>query len=520
MCRFGRNTALLRDKSTLAPAEERTIHLKHVPSLPILGSTISQWSGVKFDYNNLLDLWPKLRKKFGDFYTVGLPGRGVGITQTVYVIQEPKEMMKVLRSEGKYPTSFVEKLWFIKQMQKDYNFGRPGNIFGYGEDWKLIRNFLQSDFLAPQSANQYLPGILNTVPYISKGMARHSDNLSEFLPMASFDMFCSILIGQFPRICDPDAVVDPADDEFCKKVTGFLKIGSLLTISPYETLLNKLGIRSETYKKLYDDWTLALDHGMKKLVELDKKKDTGTLTEFEEASYWNRAMERWEKGDTGLTKDEVSKVCLTLFNASVDTTSAKTSWHLLHVALNEEVQEKLYQEIYTNVQETGGKITPGLFAASKSPYLGAVLRESQRLTTPVNLAPMRRITKETEVHGTIIPAGNIVCFDQVSKGKDPEFVDDPFTFRPERFLPDAVEARKGTKSEFLDHPLFSGPFGQGARRCPGSRVARNEAIALVAQCVLDWKMSVPGISDYRDVPYSLETVMTPKLPKFNFEPRK
>jgi len=404
-------------------------------------------------------------------------------------------------------------------MQDDYGFGRPGEILGYGKDWKLIRSFLQSDFLAPQSANRYLPGILKATLHISKGMAGNSDNLDEFLQWASFDMFCSILIGAFPRITDPDTVVDPEDDEFCKKVAEVLKVGSHITLSPYETMLNRIGIKSKTYKTLYQNWTQALDYGMKRLVELEKKKEAGMLTESEEASYWNQAMVRWEKGDTGLAKDEVFKICLILFNASVDTTSAKTSWHLLHTALNEEVQEKLYEEIYTNVQETGGKITPAMFAASKSPYLGAVLRESNRLTCPANLAPMRRIAEEAEIHGNVIPAGSVVCFDQASKSIDPEFVDDPFTFRPERFLPNAVEARKGTKAEFLDHPLFSGPFGQGARRCPGSRVAKNESMALLAQCVLDWKMSVPGYSDFRDVPYGLETLVCPKLPKFNFEQR-
>jgi cytochrome P450 len=91
-----------------------------------------------------------------------------------------------------------------------------------------------------------------------------------------------------------------------------------------------------------------------------------------------------------------------------------------------------------------------MFAASKSPYLGAVVRESNRLTCPANLAPMRRITQEVEIHGHVLPAGSMVGFDQASKSIDPEFVNDAFSFRPERFLPNAVQARKGTKSEFLD----------------------------------------------------------------------
>ena len=508
-------------KSTLAavPKEDK-IKLKHVPSLPLLGSSISSFSGINVDINNLFAIWPDARKKFGDFYTIGLPGRGEGINGTLYIVQDPKEMMKVLRVEGKYPTSVVQDLWSFQQAHDDYGYGRPSEILGQGEDWKLIRTFLQTDLLSPTAANRYLPGILETVPFISKGIAKNSDDLDTFLKSASFDMFSSILLGSFPRITDPDTTVDPADDEFCKRVANVLSLGSRMPISPWEIILHKMGIKSKTYKEFYKEWLLAINYGMEKISELEKKKEAGTLTESEEASYWNQAMDRWRTGETDLTKDEVNKICLILLNVSVDTTAVKTAWHLLHIALNEEVQEKLYEEVSQNVRESDGKITPDILAPSKSPYLNAVMRESNRLTCPANLTPMRRIPKEVEVHGHLIPSGSVVAFDQSSKSIDPKLVDDPFSFRPERFSPEAVQARKGTKSEFLDHPFFSGPFSQGARRCPGSRVARNESMALLAQCVLDWKMTVPGVSDYRDVPYGLETLITPRLPKFNFESRK
>ena len=486
----------------------------------MVGSSISAYSGVPFDFDNLFATWTVARQKFGDFYTIGMPGRGSDIFGTVHIVQDPRAMMKVLRAEGKYPSSSVQDLWTFKQLQDDYHFGRAGEILGYGENWKLIRNFLQTDLLAPQSANRYLPGILEATRFISKGMSAHGNDMNHFLQLASFDMFCSVLLGAFPRITDPDTATDPQDEEFCSNIASVLSSGSGMTLSLWETFLHKLGIPSTAYKKLYKDWTAALAYGMKQLEKLEQKKQDGTLSAAEEASYWNQAMERWKLGETDLTKDEVNRICLIMFNASVDTTSAKTAWHFLHVGLNEEVQEKLYEEIRCNVEETEGKITPGVFAASKSPYLGAVIRESNRLTCPANLSPMRKTVSPVEIHGHVLPAGSVVGFDQASKSVDPEFVDDPFVFRPERFLPEAVAARKGTKSEFLDHPLFSGPFGQGARRCPGSRVARNESMALLAQCVLDWKMSVPDVSDYRDVPYGLETLVTPKLPTFAFESRK
>ena len=118
---------------------------------------------------------------------------------------------------------------------------------------------------------------------------------------------------------------------------------------------------------------------MKQLEKLEEKKQAGTMSQAEEASYWNQAMERWKLGETDLTKDEVNRICLIMFNASVDTTSAKTAWHFLHVALNEEAQEKLFQEIYVMFRETDGKITPAMFAASKSPYLGRCRSREQSI---------------------------------------------------------------------------------------------------------------------------------------------
>ena len=512
---FGR-TVTLRCNSTLA-APDNNIPLQHVPSLPLLGSTIPFHSGM--DFLDLHNLFSNARKKYGDFYTIGIPNLGTGLYGTLHIVQDPQEMMKVLRAEGKYPTSSVQNIWSFKAVQNDYEFGRAGEILGYGEDWKLIRGFLQNDLLSPDAARRYLPGILQTVPFISKGMPGNANNLDQYLNRASFDMFNSILIGAFPRITDPDTDSDPVDVEFSDKIAHVIGAGLEMTRSVKLTLLHKLGIKSSEYKNLYKEWSEAIEYPFNKFDELERKRAEGTLTPSEKASYWNQAMNRLEEGKSGLTKEEVNKICLTLFNVSVDTTSTKTAWHLLHLGLNEEAQEKLYEEILHNVQETDGKITPALFAPSNSPYLGAVLRESNRLTCPANLTPIRTIASEVEIHGNVIPTGSVIAFDQGSKSLDPEFVDDPHSFRPERFLPDAIAARKGTKAEFLDHPLFSGPFGQGARRCPGSRVARNESLALIAQCVLDWKMSVPGYTDYRDVPYALETLLTPKLPTFAFEGR-
>jgi cytochrome P450 len=74
----------------------------------------------------------------------------------------------------------------------------------------------------------------------------------------------------------------------------------------------------------------------------------------------------------------------------------------------------------------------------------------------------------------------------------------------------------------LDYILIvrAPPATQGARRCPGSRVSRNEALILMAQLILDWDISIPGVNNWREIDPVLETVNVPKLPKMSFEARK
>ena len=65
-------------------------------------------------------------------------------------------------------------------------------------------------------------------------------------------------------------------------------------------------------------------------------------------------------------------------------------------------------------------------------------------------------------------------------------------FLPERWLASAVEARKGTASEILDHRLLSSPFSFGPRMCLGARLAELEIKVLIARLVQDWEISIPA----------------------------
>jgi cytochrome P450 len=498
--------------------------LVKVPSLPIVGSLWSAYSNAPplRDVSQSFHVWPELRRRYGDFYSIGLPGLGEGWNGTMYVIQDPKEFMKLLRREGVYPTSIVQKQWAMNQFFKDANWGRVQAIMSVGPEWKRIRSFLQSDLLSPQSAARYIPGIIKAAEHASKGAVSRQHDFKQYLNDCSFDMFSMILLGDLPRIADPLSESKPEDITFCRAVAKALGLNSKINRDIKSLLLLKAGIKSSMYKDFSSTWTNALDLAGTKIDEVLAKREAGTLSKEETDSYLNQAMDRQiaeaHSSKDPVTVEEVKLIAKALLSASVDTTSGMMGWHLVHIAQNPEVQDRIRSELMATT-DANGKLTPESISLDSVPYLHATIRESHRLTSPAVLSAIRIMPSGIEVHGEVLPENSTIAFDGYSKGRDPELLEEVDEFRPDRWLPQAIEARKGTPAEVLDHPLFAGPFSQGARRCPGSRVSRNEVNILLSQLILDWEFSTK-VSSWKDIEPVLDTVVAPKLPKIDFIARR
>jgi cytochrome P450 len=71
---------------------------------------------------------------------------------------------------------------------------------------------------------------------------------------------------------------------------------------------------------------------------------------------------------------------------------------------------------------------------------------------------------DIEIHGVTVPKGSLVGFDSYPIGMDPQIVDQPEKFIPERWIGDEpMQARKGTPAEVLDSIMYRDPFSQGVR---------------------------------------------------------
>jgi len=511
-----------------------------------------------------------MQRRFGDFYRMGMPGLGAGLHGHLHILQDPKEMVKLLRRESgkrgfagicatgcffqhsklfntgvyahnscpnnihystnfyfflaEFPSGSTEFVWPPKVQAERYP--NPAiALIGKGPEWKRLRTFAQTDLMAPKSAARYLPAAMEAARHSSKGVAHatrdQNISMNDFLNLASFDMFCNIMLGHLPGITDPDIPTNPQDETFCQAVAIGLRTNNDLMYSTYHNVMvTKLGIDTSLFKKFLSHWTTANEITKNYVLALKDLRDNRPeeMTLKQKNSYANQAFER-QLVDDSITLEECESLVAGLLSAGVDTTGNMLTWRILHMAMHPEVQEKLYQELIELVDKKTGHLTEDAISTAKTPYLHACLRESHRCGNAVPVVPIKTFDTPIEVHGVTLPAGSVIALDGYTTGMNPDLVEDPTEYRPERFLKSAVEARKGTPAEIIDHAFFSGPFSQGARRCPGSRVANLEAHVFIAQLVLDWKMSIPSLKHWKDCPYGQDTLTVARLPKVEFTPR-
>lgn len=471
-----------------------------------------------------------MRKQYGDFYKMGIPGLGKGIHGTMYVLTDANEMMKVIRQErGRqpYPRGIVESEWPLIHWLNDKKsiLGKGTNeeedaigFAGRGETWKRIRTFMQTDMLSPQAASGYIPRMAEAAALASKGAPASCKDLNAFTNRCSFDLFSAFMFGHLSKMADPSTGVDTENIQFCNAaVTGMDTMLKQMT-SPLHYVAFQFGIKTGLYKEMSVSFEAAFGIAEKKYKEFRDRCEKGELNEAEKASYLGRAILRQEQ-DASIGEEELAEIIKVALTAAIDTTSSLLSWNMLHLALNPDVQAKLHEELVESTTKYGGLNEESLRKANV-PYLHAVLRETHRLTPAAPLTIFKENSlSDLELHGSTIPKDSLIALDAYSVGIDESVLENPQEFNPERWSADSIEQRKGTPAEVLDHPYYRDAFSQGSRKCPGSRVANNEVLLLISQFVLDWEMSVPEGYGWEDVKYCMHGMVHPELPEINFVAR-
>lgn len=157
-----------------------------------------------------------------------------------------------------------------------------------------------------------------------------------------------------------------------------------------------------------------------------------------------------------MSEQELRDELMTLLVAGHETTASTLAWALAQLPRNPAVLSRLTEEIDADDGDA---------------YLTATIQETLR-RRPVlpNVAP-RLVMRQVDVGGWSYPPGVCLVPNGYLMHHDPALYEDPYAFRPERFL----EQAPGTYTWI--------PFGGGRRRCLGASFAMVEA-KIVLRAVL------------------------------------
>jgi cytochrome P450 len=182
-----------------------------------------------------------------------------------------------------------------------------------------------------------------------------------------------------------------------------------------------------------------------------------------------------ETGRSMNDRDVVDNL-LTFLVAGHETTALALTWTFYLLSLHPEIEERVVQEIEAVTQ--GSALREEHVEALS--YTRQVILEAMRLYPPAPVV-VRTATRDVSLGAEVIRAGSPTYIPIYAIQRHRLLWDEPDTFDPDRFAPDAVKAR---------HRYAYLPFGAGPRICIGMSFALSEAVMILATLLRSVRLSL------------------------------
>jgi cytochrome P450 len=181
-----------------------------------------------------------------------------------------------------------------------------------------------------------------------------------------------------------------------------------------------------------------------------------------------------------LTDLQIRDEVMTLMFAGHDTTTSTVSFMIYELARQPEIVARLVAE--QDAQLSGGRPSASQLMSGELTELEFVLDETLRKYPPAWVGP-RRAIDSFEFEGATVPKRAFVNYCSWASHHLPDVFDDPESFRPERFTPEARAALP--KGAYV-------PFGGGSRTCIGMRFGQLEVRAIATLLLSRFSVSLPA----------------------------
>ncbi|XP_049865564.1 cytochrome P450 4g15-like [Pectinophora gossypiella] len=237
--------------------------------------------------------------------------------------------------------------------------------------------------------------------------------------------------------------------------------------------------------------------------------DENDIGEKKRLAFLDLMIESAQNGTNKITDTEIKEEVDTIMFEGHDTTAAGSSFVLCLLGVHQDIQTKVYDELY---EIFGDSDRPATFADTlQMKYLERVIFEALRMYPPVPIIA-RKLNRDVKIvtDNHILPAGSTVVVATYKIHRSPKYYKNPDVFDPDNFLPENTQNR---------HYYSYIPFSAGPRSCVGRKYALLKLKVLLSTILRNYKM----VSDIPEEKFKLQGDIILKRAdgfRVRIEPRK
>nr|ACZ97414.1 cytochrome P450 CYP4G48 [Zygaena filipendulae] len=205
--------------------------------------------------------------------------------------------------------------------------------------------------------------------------------------------------------------------------------------------------------------------------------DENDVGEKKRLAFLDLMIESAQNGTNKISDHEIKEEVDTIMFEGHDTTAAGSSFILSLLGVHQDIQEKVYQELYEIFGTSDRPVTFGDTLRMK--YLERVIFESLRMYPPVPIIA-RKLKRDVKIatNNYVLPAGSTIVIGTLKLHRDPKYYKNPNVFNPDNFLPENTQER---------HYYSYIPFSAGPRSCVGRKYALLKLKVLLATILRNYK---------------------------------
>lgn len=388
-------------------------------------------------------------------------------TEPALLIQSP-ELIKHVTTKDFY--------YFSSREVSDYTHKEvftQNLFFTYGDKWRVLRQNFSPMFSSAKMRKMFhlIEKCAHSFEVMLDDETKVSNTLEIKSQMARFTMDCigSCVFGMETNVMGK-----------CDEVNSFKRIGDmmfeqskvrgmcLIARAIWPAIFYGVGL-----KTFPDDMSVFFKKLISEVFETRGHKPSGRndiidmIMSFQHKDYLtgdsisNMKTNSDAKINIKFEEDMLIAQCLGFFAAGFETTATSTSFTLYQIAMNDEVQRKVLQEVDAYLSKNKNKLDYDCM--TELPYLKACFDEALRIYPVLGLVAREVVEDYTMPSGLQLNKGVRIHLPIYHMHHHPDYFPEPEKFRPERFLP---EERHNIK------PYTYMPFGEGPRICIGKLVIR------------------------------------------------